>query len=53
MSEIRDLEGRITAALDRIRAGVAARQAAPVVAPQDADTSDLRAQLDDERTANP
>ncbi len=52
MSDIHQLEGRITAALDRIREATARQQAAPasVVAP--VDTADLSAQLDDERTAN-
>ncbi|MCO4846461.1 MAG: hypothetical protein KC448_00630 [Yoonia sp.] len=52
MSDIAALEGRITAALDRIREGVA-RQSAPVaVQAPTADTDALRMQLDEERTAN-
>lgn len=52
MSDIAALEGRITAALDRIREGVA-RQPAPIaVEAPSADTDELRTLLDEERTAN-
>lgn len=52
MSEIDSLQGRITSALDRIGAGVAQLSKA---GSQDADhesIGDLRAQLDEERSAN-
>lgn len=50
MSDIAALEGRITAALDRIRSGL---DRVSTAAPVDADTSaDLQGQLDEERTAN-
>jgi hypothetical protein len=55
MSEISALEGRITAALDRIRAGIAAQHTAvpQTVAPDTAgDLDTLRSQLDEERRAN-
>ncbi len=54
MSDIESLQGRITAALDRIGAGVAElSKAAPVPETTDADDVDaLKAQLDEERTAN-
>ncbi len=53
MSDIRELEGRINAALDRIRAGMAKQQAAPAaVAPVAVEAPDLSAKLDEERTAN-
>lgn len=54
MSEIAALEGRITTALDRIRAGVARQAAAAAEAvdiPQE-DTAAIQQQLDEERTAN-
>lgn len=58
MSDISILEGRITAALDRIRRGVewmdelaAAAPAGPADA-ADPDTARLRGQLDEERTVN-
>ena len=50
MSDIAALEGRITQALDRIRAGIEAASAAPQ--PAAGDDPDLRRQLDEERTAN-
>ncbi len=53
MSEISDLESRITAALDRIRAGVGAMAAAPIRdAPRDDDpqVAGLLAQLAEEKT---
>jgi len=63
MSDISELEGRITQALDRIRLGVEALQAvpAPVAAPapvaepvpdNSGEIEDLRRSLEDERTAN-
>jgi chromosome segregation ATPase len=53
MSDIHQLEGRITAALDRIREATARQQqAAPASEVVTVDTADLSAQLDDERTAN-
>lgn len=54
MSDIESLQGRITAALDRIGAGVAElSKAAPAPETTDADDVDaLKAQLDEERTAN-
>lgn len=53
MSEISELEGRITAALDRIRRGLDAIPASVVAeAPDPAALSDLEARLDEERTAN-
>lgn len=54
MSDIQALEGRITAALDRIRYSTE-RLAQPVAAPigdQTQELEALRAQLEDERTAN-
>ena len=48
MSDIAALEGRITQALDRIRAGIE-RGAAPAAG---GDGADLHRQLDEERTAN-
>lgn len=50
MSEIDALEGRLTAALDRIRAGVDGLGSAPAVAVDQ--SSALEAQLTEERTAN-
>ena len=50
MSEIDALEGRLTAALDRIRAGVDGLGSAPAVAVDP--SSALEAQLTEERTAN-
>jgi len=50
MSDISELERRITKALDRIRDGLMAGQSGPVDA-QD-ESVDLRAQLEEERTAN-
>jgi len=47
MSDIAALEGRITAALDRIGYGLE-----QVATPQASDREDLAAQLDEERTAN-
>lgn len=57
MSDIQTLEGRITAALDRIRYSAGKLAAGTeVAAPPQIDQSDdidaLRAQLDEERTAN-
>ncbi|MDB9838642.1 hypothetical protein OAC40_00775 [bacterium] len=54
MSEIESLQGRITSALDRIGAGVAGlSKAAPVADTSNADDiTALRAQLDEERSAN-
>lgn len=52
MSDIAALEGRITAALDRIRAGVARQAAAVAVEVPQVDTDAIRQELDDERTAN-
>lgn len=57
MSDIAALEGRITAALDRIREGVARQSAAALTAvvpglPAQEDTDLIRQQLDEERTAN-
>lgn len=52
MSEIDSLQGRITAALDRIGAGVSQlSKAAPMDASGDT-VDELRVQLDEERTAN-
>ena len=48
MDDIATLEGRITAALDRIRAGLA--KAEPTVA--EGESPALAQQLDEERTAN-
>lgn len=50
MSEISELERRITNALDRIRDGLAAAQLGQAGAGEDSD--DLRARLDEERTVN-
>jgi hypothetical protein len=52
MSDIAALEGRITAALDRIREGVARHSVAVAVEVPPADTDELRTQLNEERTAN-
>lgn len=59
MSDITELEGRITAALDRIRKGIVDRPAAQPQLENDlqleesiARVTDLEAQLDEERTAN-
>jgi hypothetical protein len=52
MSDIAALEGRITAALDRIREGVARHSVAVAVEVPLADTDELRTQLNEERTAN-
>lgn len=52
MSDIAALEGRITAALDRIRAGVARQTAAVAVEVPQVDMDAIRQQLDEERTAN-
>ena len=49
MSNLQDLEGRITAALDRIRSGL---EQASTNAAEQGDTSELEAQLAEERTAN-
>ncbi len=48
MSEINALEGRITAALERISAGMSQVSSAPV----SGDAAALQTQLDEERTAN-
>ena len=50
MSEISELERRITKALDRIRDGLVVRQGGPADAGDD--SAAMRAQLEDERTAN-
>lgn len=53
MSEIQELEGRITAALNRIRGGLDGMSAAPAAAPAETgDAAGLAQQLDDERVAN-
>ena len=52
MSDIAALEGRITAALDRIREGVARKSTLVAAEIPSADTDELRTQLNEERTAN-
>ncbi|KPP84793.1 MAG: hypothetical protein HLUCCA08_12250 [Rhodobacteraceae bacterium HLUCCA08] len=57
MSELSELERRIAAGLDRIRAGLDGLQAPQMAAPApdgpgDADIEALQRQLDEERTAN-
>ena len=55
MSDITELEGRITAALDRIRRGVDAAGASPAPAPpvhNPSELADLRALLAQEKDAN-
>lgn len=51
MSDIAALEGRITAALDRIREGMA-RQQSLLISEDPSDAESLRAQLKEERIAN-
>lgn len=51
MSDIAALEGRITAALDRIREGMA-RQQSLLISEEPSDAESLRAQLKEERIAN-
>lgn len=59
MSDIKELERRLTAALDRIGAGVSALEAAPSTSPEEqepadsaARVSELEAKLAEERDAN-
>ena len=52
MSDIAALEGRITAALDRIRAGVEGMASGGDIIGNGEAAGDLAAQLEDERTAN-